>query len=78
MLKHVATIQYMTYISCILRYLNPHLKQTKIAVAYILHSDTSVYVHSTVITHGCTINVLMTITNGMARSVSMFPTSFCC
>ena len=42
-LKHVATVKYMTYISCVLRYLNPHLKQMKVAVAYILQSDTSVY-----------------------------------
>jgi hypothetical protein len=81
MLKHV-TIQYtyMTYISYILWYLNRHLKQTKVAVPYkyILQSDTSVYLHSAVITHSCTINVLMTITDGMARSVSIFSTLFIC
>ena len=47
MSKHVATVKYMTHISCVLLYLNPHLKQMNIAVAYTLQSDTSAYVHST-------------------------------
>ena len=55
MSKHVDTVKYMTYISCVLRYLNPHLKQMKFTVAYILQSDTSAYVHSTIIMHRCTI-----------------------
>jgi len=49
----------MTHTNCIIlvvRYLNPHLKQMKIAVAYILQSDTSVYVYFTVIRHRGTVN----------------------